>query len=520
MDSLSTMQKRKKLREWLKDKFNLSLVILLGIVICVRLYYFFKLGSQPIWWDEGDYLAIAKVWALNMETPEWWSHFTGMRPLLLPLIWAGMMKIGLGEMALRFFTILIPSIATTWLCFALGKSLYNKRVGLIAAGMMSFYWVFSFYSYRLLTDVPALFTGLLSFYFFWEHYIRRKKPYGLYLCFLFGVVAFSLRFPLALVPVTCAIYLIAVRRTALFKDKTIWKSIALGILFISPYAIYFILNRFALFSFYFGDKSVHAASISWDMLPFILSLLESGWIVPFIIGLGTFYTVFLYVDIIFKQKEHRFNADFFIVIWIFAHIIFYMVIFKGYTDRWLLMLMPAIFIVCGKGSVTLYDFIKKYHKTVAFIVVMSLVGFGLYQNVNHGSALIEEKKDSYQEVKFAGLWIKDNSDSGSKVFTSSVVQNQYYSERDSYDLRSEDPIWERCTDMYGAVIKNESCQEETLASFEKKVALVNPDYFIISVFEPVFTPEWAYSYASLHNLTAERVYTDGAGNPLLIIYKF
>ena len=112
----------------------------------LKLYYFFKLGNQPIWWDEGDYLSIPRVWQVALpEKPEWWGHFTGIRPLLLPVIWFLIMEIGLGEATMRFFTILIPSIITVYLVYAVGRDLYNKKIGLISAFIMSVYWVHFFY---------------------------------------------------------------------------------------------------------------------------------------------------------------------------------------------------------------------------------------------------------------------------------------------------------------------------------------------------------------------------------------
>src|SRR5690606_7767310 len=131
--------------------------LLLSFTIIFRLYYFIKLGNQPIWWDESDYLSLAKIWAYNLPTPEWMTHFLDMRPLLLPLLWAGMFMLGLGEGFLRFFTLLIPSIGAVLVTYLLGRDLYNKSVGLIAGLMMSAYWVWNFYTYRLLTDIPAVF---------------------------------------------------------------------------------------------------------------------------------------------------------------------------------------------------------------------------------------------------------------------------------------------------------------------------------------------------------------------------
>ncbi len=508
----------KKSKDFIKE--NILLIALIAFTVIFRLYFFFKVGNQPIWWDEGDYLAISKVWALDMQTPEWWAHFTGMRPLLLPLIWTGMLMMGLGETSLRFITILLPSIGSVWLVYLLGKGVYNKKVGLIAGLMMSVYWVFSFYSYRLLTDIPAVFFGLLSLYFFWVKYEKESKPYGLYLCFLFGVIAFSIRFPYSLVPISCALYLLFTRRLTLFKDKTIWKGVGLGIIFLLPYLIYFATNNFAALKFYFESPVRETTPITLEIPKLLLSLPHSFWLAAFIIGLVSLCTLFLYSDIILKQKVKAFNGDLFILIGFIVHLAFYALILKLATDRWLLMLMPYMFIISGKGLIWVYEYVRKYEKTFALIIIGIIILGGFYQNITHSSALINQKKDTYIEVKNAGLWLKENSDKDAKVITASLVQNQYYSERDSYDFHTNDTIWAECSDKFGMLSTDENCQKITEEKFNEKVQRIDPDYMIVSLFEPVFTPQWAYTYPERHNLTAVFGTADSNGNPILIIYKF
>jgi len=211
-------ERKEKIKNWFKDRYNLLLFLLIIFTIIIRLYYFFRLGAQPIWWDEGDYLAISKVWTLNQSTPEWWSHFVGMRPLLIPIIFAGFFKLGFGELVIRFFTLLLPSILTVFLVYLLGRDMYNKKVGIISSLMMSVYWVFLFYTFRLLTDIPSVCFGMLSLYFFWGIYLTRNKNYGLYLAIAFGVLAFSTRFALALVLISIVIFLLFLKKRAIIKD--------------------------------------------------------------------------------------------------------------------------------------------------------------------------------------------------------------------------------------------------------------------------------------------------------------
>lgn len=512
---------KEKLKVWLSSRDNQFLLLLLIFAAIIGLFYFFKVGEQPIWWDEGDYLAVAKVWAQGQATPEWWSHFTGMRPLLMPLIWTLFFKIGFSELLIRFFTLLLPFFLIIYLTYLLGKDLYSKKAGVIAAFMMSVYWVFLFYSLRLLTDIPSVFFGMLCLYFFWSVYITKEKSHGLYLSILFGVLAFSARFPLALILISCAFYLLAVRKFSLFKDKTIWKSILVLIICFLPYLIYFIATKFYVFSFYFGESAVSIKqSIAFSILPSLFSYLYTFWQIALVLGLFSLFPLIIGFDIFWNQKDKSLNSDFFVLLFLIIHLLFYVVIIRAANDRWLLMLMPMIFILSAKGILFVYEFIKKYSKIIGIVFVLVLVLGGAYQNLSYADKLINFKKDSYLEIKDSGLWFKENTPEDTKIITASIVQNQYYSERQSYDFHTNDTIWKNCTDIYGAVLLTDYCQSETEVVFNKKVEEIKPDYFVISVFEQTFTPQWALDYPQRYNLTFVKAYKDAQNQPMLVIYKF
>ena len=107
------------------------------------------------------------------------------------------------------------------------------------------------------------------------------------------------------------------------------------------------------------------------------------------------------------------------------------------------------------------------------------------------------------------------------------MQNQYYSERQSYDFFPKDPedavIWNSCyvTDeqLIQTLSTNETCQKTTEYLFNKKISKIQPDYLIVHIFEPVFTPQWAYNYPQKYNLTVVQAYAQN-NQPTLIIYKF
>src|SRR3989338_2575119 len=140
-------KKEEKIVNYVKE--NWLLFVVLAFAIIVRLYYFFKVGEQPIWWDEGDYLALAKIWALDLVKPDLYEHFVGLRPLLYPFVLTAFFKIGLGEMAIRFFTLLLPALGAVYLTYLLGKSMYNQYVGFAAALMTSAFWTLLFFTMYL-----------------------------------------------------------------------------------------------------------------------------------------------------------------------------------------------------------------------------------------------------------------------------------------------------------------------------------------------------------------------------------
>lgn len=517
-----TLQRNTAFKKYLKE--NIPLIGAMLLAILVRLYFFIKVGEQPIWWDEGDYLALAKIWALGMPRPDWYEHFVGLRPLLYPFVLFSFFKIGLSEMAVRFFTLLLPSIGIVYLSYRLGTSMYNKFIGFSAAVMMSAYWVGLFYTYRILTDIPSLFFGLACVFFFWEYYVQKQKAWGLSVAMLFGVLAFSTRFPLALVPISIAVFLLFTKKLGVIKDKSIWKSLGLTILFLLPYLLYFIASDFYALKFYLVSGATVDDPLEWSVISFFASLPFSFWNISLILGVLSLFPLFMYGDLVLRQKTTKFNADVFIVIFLLVHFYFYIAVIRESTDRWLLMMMPFYFILAGKGLHWTYSLLKPYSKILAIVVVAALLLGGLYQNLTHSNNLIMVKKDSYREIKQAGEWLEKNTLPETKVITSSVVQSQYYSERWNEGHSNKNhrmPPETKCIDNLGGTSTNESCQRLSEELFELSRKEFEPDYFIVSVFEPVFTPQWVYSYGQRNNLTVVQAYTSPGDQrqATLVIYK-
>ena len=504
MENQELEQRKQKIKDFFNENF--VLMALMTLVTIIYLYYFFKLGNQPTWWDEGDYLAIAKVWAINMPTPEWWIHFTRMRPLFIPLLWTGLMKMGFGEAGLRFFTELLPALGTIFLTYVLGKELFNKKIGLIAMSIISFNWVFMFYSFRLLTDAPSAFFGILALTLFWSLYEKRKNKWGLWLAVVAGVLSFLCRYPSGLILVFIAIYLFVTRKFSLLKDKNIWIAGIIGLLCLLPFFIFNYSNSESIFpalTFYHGaDSASVKLPYAWDTITYQLPLFLTK--IPmffFLIGLVISMQFFLYLDLIlFKKQKKGMNYLFLFIISVLFPL--YLVFgIRGADARYYLVFSPQLFICVSLGINFLGEKIKHFlpNKKYLNVILIFFCIFLMYNQLGYANNFIMSRFGSYGEVQEAGLWLKENSPKDAKIITASIVQNQYYSERDSYDFYTD------------------TGQNET--EFNEFVKELKPDYMIVHVFEPAFTPEWAYTYPQRYNL----IPVAGFGpqdQPRAIIYKF
>src|SRR3990167_10242817 len=119
----STEKKGNKISNFLKNKENLVLFLIIVFALIIRIWVYIKTLNQPIWWDEGDYLAAAKRWGLGLNIHDIWYY---RRAFLLPVIWAGIYKIGGNETFLRF-TELIFSILVVYFTYLLGKVVFSKN---------------------------------------------------------------------------------------------------------------------------------------------------------------------------------------------------------------------------------------------------------------------------------------------------------------------------------------------------------------------------------------------------------
>lgn len=478
-------------KQWVKDPFNCILVLLFVFAIGVRLYYFDLTINQPLWWDEAEYMSTAVHWAFDVP-----YEINPQRPPLFQLLASLIFMGGLGEQAIRFFLVVVPSICLVFAVYLLGKEMFNKKIGIIAAILTSVSWTLVFWTARVQPDFASMTFQVLSILFMWKLWKSSKYKYAV-LAGVFAALGFLFKVSGLLVPISFIVFILVKDRISAIKNRQYWVFAASLIATLIPY---FIWSK-VMFGTFFGFATSYSNAIGqpipfgWYNLNFFYSLTENLLFILFLLGLIISLKFLLYLDLMLKDKQKAFSPELFSIIVLAVVSSFYIFYIRGTEDRWVFLWLPFIFFFAGKAIETLYNVGKKYSKGLAIILVILVFGFIVYAQLNHANDLIKNKESSYIQVKQAALWLKENSQAEDKVISRSITQTTYYAER--------------------KVINYPETQEE----LEQIIQEQRPRFIEISIFEP--HPDWAFSWIENNDrLTPVQGFLapDGS-NAILVLYE-
>ena len=116
-----TEKTKNKIKNWLKNPYNLSLLAILVFAFLIRIYFFLLTKNQPLWWDEAEYMLKAKSIALGTPETGWSAE---IRPILFPFLASIFFLAGLGEIPLRLIMVFISLISIFFIYF-IGKNIFN-----------------------------------------------------------------------------------------------------------------------------------------------------------------------------------------------------------------------------------------------------------------------------------------------------------------------------------------------------------------------------------------------------------
>jgi hypothetical protein len=436
-------KRKEKIKIWLKNNYNLIFLAILILGIIIRFYFFSLTKTQPIWWDESDYLAYAKNLA---GFPVEWI-ITGAHNSFFPYIVAFFFKIGSSEAITKFFIELVPSILLIILTYQILIIMYDdKRIALISSFLMATLWTILFNTMRFHVGVPALFFGFVAFFIFWQGYEKREKIFGkidskwaIPLAVLFVVLAYATRRGYFLFGFIFLLYMLITRKIKdLVKDKYNWIGLFIAIILI-----------FFSEKYIFTEGIVQSAQIysridsPFNLMPF--DIFKAYFINIFDATLSPLYYLF-YIGLIlltinmvlhvgyFKKSQNtelKSNLFAFLTIAItLSYFLFFQRRIESFGEpRWYFPLLLGAFICISKGTLFFSDYIKKYNKHAAILFIAILIGFGGYHEVKHANSIITNRATSFEGIRQASLYLKENSNPEDIIISVAVPQVMYYGER-------------------------------------------------------------------------------------------
>ncbi len=479
--------RKEKIKNWLKDNYNLAFLGLIIFTIILRFYYFVLTKNQPLWWDEADYLAYAKNLAgLGVSWIVTTKHNS-----LFPFLAAAMFKIGFGETAIKFLFQFIPAVLSVVLVYLISNEMYkDKRMGLISAFLMAVLWDHIFNTTRFHVDIPALFTGLFAIYIFWKGYENKEKIFGkinpqwaLPLTVIFVMLTYMIRRGYFLFGVFIFAHLVFTKNwKSLIKDKSSWISLILviGLFLISENLIFNSQIEGVAQGYFhkenpidFSPLKVFAAYFSFGTILSSITL-YLFWI-GFIILLWRLILTFGHIK---KDKISR--ANLFNILIIIITLAFFIYILRTPDTfgepRWYYPLIFSSFICFSHSILLISDYLKKHNKAFAVIFLVLVVILAGYYQVKTGDAVVKNKIDSFTGMREAGLLLKEISNEDDLILTLGMPQVEYYSEKKTVHARE----W----------VKDDP---ESIAHFASSLISLkdNPNikYILVSFSEPGY-PDW------------------------------
>jgi len=425
------IEKRKeKLAKWLKEPSNLLLIGILIFSLVVLIYYFNLTKTQTLWWDEAEYMSTAKHWAFGVP-----YVINPQRPPIFPFFAFLIYKIGLGDLTIKFLLSVLPLWLSVIAMYLFIRLLYNKKIALLAAFILSVSWIHLFYSMRFMTDSIGFLAGLLAFLFFWKGYMNKGKPWHIWIVGFFVAISFLTRLTGILYGAIIFFFLLFTDRFRFFKNKHIWMIPLVFLLTISPYLLWSYSYYGNALAFQAGyPQMIRETLFATWMFPHVYDYPELVFFILFLVGILTLIPMLLSLDMLILKDDKRYLNDFFILFTIIFTLLFFGIFLNaGGENRWLIMMSIGIFALSAKGIMLIFDFAKKNLGSIlAIIVLLALVSGGAYYELKHADMIIKNKIPSYSEVQSSALWIKENSPPTDSVITLSTTEMTFYTERMVY----------------------------------------------------------------------------------------
>lgn len=396
------------------DSFDYAMIALAIIAFLLYLKY----SPHCFWIDEARDMFITRGFLrtgqLTYFNETYMQHPFGF----FLLIAASSLFFGMTDTAGRI-VVIFAGTGTVIFTYLLGKELFNKLTGLIAAILLAFHPLFWFLTDRILNDVPMTFFITSGLYFFVRSE-KRKEARSLYFSsFLFAFALLTKISSIVILP-SLLVYLYYKQEFKWVKDKRYWY--ALLILFLT-FSTWMIRNQISVgyafpFDDYFGRLKPGEHNL--DVQPFSYYIKNYN---------STFriYPLLLFLFGVLAAALRKFKDAELILIWtIFFFILMSMQTVK--VPRYMTPIFPTMFIIAGYGfSKLLKDFRKQ--KPLIYALIILIVGATTYVSYAEAVILIPSAAQGFCGLKETGEFLAVNTQPDDVIMAASNTQIHWYSDR-------------------------------------------------------------------------------------------
>lgn len=385
----SRMSNPTLLFSWSKSNWQILLVIFLSLLIRI-----WGCQPQPPLWDASVYIMMGK-YIFSWGAVGCWEPY---RPILWPLMLGLVWRLGgdpiLGGRILGIFF----SLGSIFLVYLIGRIVFEKRTGMVAALFLSLATVFFEWGNLSYTEIPSTFFVLLAIFLVFQ------KRY--FLSGLFVALAVFTRYIQILVipPLFLSILFSNHQRKERFSNLAIFLS---GFLFICvPFLfVNVLMYQNLLTPFWEVVSPIKQYAGLWYQGPFFYLeyLLEDEYLVLIFGFLGIW---------IFVRQDRSLNK--FVVL--FTGILFFVFFsfLKAQVVRFLIHSLPCFFLFSAYGLVKTYDAIdvkKKFLRMAFLAIITPFFVLKCYQlkGVNYSSHMFDQAQEYISKnegnLKGANIWI-------------------------------------------------------------------------------------------------------------------
>jgi hypothetical protein len=330
--------------------------------------------------------------------------------------------------------------------------------GCVGTGLFAMFYLPTFYTTRVLTEIPRLLLGLLA-----VHLYLSDRSVLMWMAIPVLALAAFTHLTAAIFIVVLGAHFVVVHGYDQARNNAKLLTAAVVVLL-----ILLALTHDALVSTFMGWRTMFTRELLSAKLLARLNI-ALGWLYS---HLGLSFTLLLVggtallLDWVRKPRQlvrgesPNLGNKFLVFLWLIGMIVFFGAIVTGFHARYLIVALPAVFLTIGLAAAELAARARRIHRLAPRLIVgIVLIGGGV-QFLPETDKIFRLRVRSQEELRDAAEWIKDRTSPQDTLMSMSMPQLTYYTERATFRLPKQ-------RDEYELALRRQKPRFVVIARYER-----------------------------------------------------